>query len=547
MALNPQRGTDLPSPVVPPKSDAPSPAALRRVLRRARDGVALNVDEAAIAMTARGDDLADLCASAARVRDAGLTSAGRRGPNGRLPVSYSRKVFIPVTHLCRDTCHYCTFVTVPGKLRAQGLGMYMEPDEILDVARRGAELGCKEALFTLGDRPEARWDEARQWLDERGYDSTLDYVRAMAIRVLEETGLLPHLNPGVMTWSELSRLKPVAPSMGMMLETTSRRLFETKGLAHYGSPDKDPEVRLRTLDDAGRLSIPFTTGLLVGIGETLTERAETMHAIRRSHKEFGHVQEVIVQNFRAKDHTAMASVPDAGIDDFVATVAVARLVLGPKMRIQAPPNLVSRDECLALIGAGVDDWGGVSPLTPDHVNPERPWPALDELAAVTAEAGYDLVQRLTAQPPYVQAGAAWIDPRVRGTRRGAGRPRHRLRVGRQSGWSAVAGARRGRRVARPDRPACRDRCRGRLTDHPQRSWTARSATGSRSARRWASWPPGRRSASTPTWSRRCARRSATLPAAPTTSIWRWPPPTARRWMPLPRWRIRFAATSSATT
>ena len=468
MALNPQRGTALPSPVVPAKSGAPSAAALRRVLRRARDGVALNVDEAAIAMTARGDDLADLCASAARVRDAGLTSSGRRGPNGRLPVSYSRKVFIPVTHLCRDTCHYCTFVTVPGKLRAQGLGMYMEPDEILDVARRGAELGCKEALFTLGDRPEARWDEARQWLDERGYDSTLDYVRAMAIRVLEETGLLPHLNPGVMTWSELSRLKPVAPSMGMMLETTSRRLFETKGLAHYGSPDKDPEVRLRTLADAGRLSIPFTTGLLVGIGETLTERAETLHAIRRSHKEFGHVQEVIVQNFRAKDHTAMASVPDAGIDDFVATVAVARLVLGPKMRIQAPPNLVSRDECLALIGAGVDDWGGVSPLTPDHVNPERPWPALDELAAVTAEAGYDLVQRLTAQPPYVQAGAAWIDPRVQAHVAALADPDTGFALGRQSGGAAVAGARRGSRVARPHRSAFRDRCR-RAADRATRS------------------------------------------------------------------------------
>ncbi|HEX7825946.1 MAG TPA: 7,8-didemethyl-8-hydroxy-5-deazariboflavin synthase CofG, partial [Mycobacterium sp.] len=399
--------------MVPPLA-APSSSALRRVLRRARDGVSLNVDEAAIAMTARGDDLVDLCASAARVRDAGLEAAGRRGANGRLPVSYSRKVFIPVTHLCRDTCHYCTFVTVPGKLRAQGMGMFMEPDEILDVARRGAELGCQEALFTLGDRPEDRWDEAKQWLDERGYDSTLDYVRAMAIRVLEETGLLPHLNPGVMSWSELSRLKPVAPSMGMMLETTSRRLFETKGLAHYGSPDKDPTIRLRTLDDAGRLSIPFTTGLLVGIGENLTERAETMHAIRKSHKEFGHVQEVIVQNFRAKDHTAMAGTPDAGIDDFLATIAVTRLVLGPKMRIQAPPNLVSREECLALIGAGVDDWGGVSPLTPDHVNPERPWPALDDLAEVTAEAGYDLVERLTAQPQYVQAGAAWIDPRVRG-------------------------------------------------------------------------------------------------------------------------------------
>jgi len=407
-------GSSLPTPAFPPRADGASPAALRRVLRRARDGVALNVDEAAIAMTARGADLIDLCASAARVRDAGLQASGRVGARGRLPVSYSRKVFIPVTHLCRDTCHYCTFVTVPGKLLAAGRGMYLEPDEIVDIAARGAELGCKEALFTLGDRPEARWPQARQWLDERGYDSTLSYVRAMAIRVLEETGLLPHLNPGVMTWSELSRLKPVAPSMGMMLETTSRRLFETRGQAHYGSPDKDPAVRLRTLTDAGRLSIPFTTGLLVGIGETLAERADTVHAIRRLHKEFGHIQEVIVQNFRAKDHTAMAATPDAGLDDFVATVAVTRLVLGPDMRIQAPPNLVSRQECLTLLSAGVDDWGGVSPLTPDHVNPERPWPALDDLAAVTAEAGFDLVQRLTAQPKYVQAGAAWIDPRVAG-------------------------------------------------------------------------------------------------------------------------------------
>ncbi|MDY6997718.1 MAG: bifunctional FO biosynthesis protein CofGH [Actinomycetota bacterium] len=414
MALNSQHGADLPNPVVPPKADAATPAAMRRVLRRARDGVALNVDEAAVAMGARGADLIDLCASAARVRDAGLSAAGRRGDAGRLPVTYSPKVFIPVTHLCRDTCHYCTFVTVPGRLRAAGRGMFMEPDEIVEVARRGAELGCKEALFTLGDRPEARWDEARQWLDERGYDSTLDYVRAMAIRVLEETGLLPHLNPGVMSWSELSRLKPVAPSMGMMLETTSRRLFETKGQAHYGSPDKDPEVRLRTLADAGRLSVPFTTGLLVGIGETRAERAETIHAIRRVHKEFGHIQEVIVQNFRAKDHTAMAGAPDADIDEFVATVAVTRLVLGPKMRVQAPPNLVSRTECLALLGAGVDDWGGVSPVTPDHVNPERPWPALDELAAVTTEAGFDLVARLTAQPDYVTAPAGWIDPRVAG-------------------------------------------------------------------------------------------------------------------------------------
>jgi len=402
-------GSSLPAP-----EPEPTAAALRRVLRRARDGVALNLDEAAIACAARGDDLADLCASAARVRDAGLASAGRVGPSGRLPVSYSPKVFIPVTHLCRDTCHYCTFVTVPGKLRAAGRGMYLEADEIVELARQGAELGCKEALFTLGDRPETRWPEARQWLEERGYDSTLDYVRAAAIRVLEETGLLPHLNPGVMSWAEMSRLRPVAPSMGMMLETTSRRLFETRGLAHYGSPDKDPAVRLRTLTDAGRLAIPFTTGLLVGIGETRAERADTLHAIRRLHKEFGHVQEVIVQNFRAKGQTAMADTPDAAFDEFLATVAVARLVLGPDMRVQAPPNLVSASECLALLGAGVDDWGGVSPLTPDHVNPERPWPALDDLAAVTAEAGFDLVARLTAQPKYVQSPAGWIDPRVAG-------------------------------------------------------------------------------------------------------------------------------------
>jgi len=399
---------------VPIATPTAQPAALRRVLRRARDGVALNIDEAAVAMTARGEDLADLCASAARIRDAGLTSAGRRGPGGGLPVTYSRKVFIPVTHLCRDTCHYCTFVTVPGKLTAEGRGMYLESDEIVAIARRGAELGCTEALFTLGDRPEDRWPQARQWLDERGYDSTLDYLRAAAIRVLEETGLLPHLNPGVMSWAELSRLKPVAPSMGMMLETTSRRLFTTRGLAHYGSPDKDPEVRLRTLTDAGRLSIPFTTGLLVGIGETLTERAETLHAIRRLHREFGHIQEVIVQNFRAKQRTAMAGSPDTEFDDFVACVAVARLVLGPDMRVQAPPNLVSPQECLSLLGAGIDDWGGVSPLTPDHVNPERPWPALDDLAALTARGGFELVARLTAQPRYVQAGAAWIDPRVAG-------------------------------------------------------------------------------------------------------------------------------------
>ena len=398
----------LPTPAVRPGAvPPPAPSAMRRALRRARDGVTLNVDESAVLLQARGSDLEDLCASAARVRDAGLLAAGRPGT-----VTYSRKVFVPITRLCRDRCHYCTFVTVPGKLRAEGRGMYLEPDEILEIARQGAELGCKEALFTLGDRPEERWPEAAQWLEERGYDSTLDYVRAMSIRVLEETGLLPHLNPGVMSWAEMSRLKPVAPSMGMMLETTSERLFTDKGQCHYGSPDKDPAVRLRVLTDAGRLSVPFTTGILVGIGETVAERADSIHAIRKTHKAFGHIQEVIVQNFRAKDDTVMRDADDADLDEFLAAVAVSRLVLGPGMRIQAPPNLVSLDECRALLGAGVDDWGGVSPLTPDHVNPERPWPNLDTLAAVSADAGYVLTERIAAQPQYVLAGQPWIDPRI---------------------------------------------------------------------------------------------------------------------------------------
>ncbi|MCD2105195.1 bifunctional FO biosynthesis protein CofGH [Rhodococcus erythropolis] len=390
-------------------SPGPSASAMRRVLRRARDGATLNVDEAATLLQARGTDLTDLCSSAAKVRDAGLLAAGRSNT-----VTYSRKVFIPLTRLCQDKCHYCTFVTVPGKLRAEGHGMFLEPDEVLEIARAGAELGCKEALFTLGDRPEARWPEAKQWLDERGYDSTLDYVRAMSIRVLEETGLLPHLNPGVMSWQELSRLKPVAPSMGMMLETTATRLFTDKGECHYGSPDKDPAVRLRTLTDAGRLNIPFTTGILVGIGENFLERAESIMAIRKSQKAFGHIQEVIIQNFLAKPDTAMRNTPDAGLDEFLAAIAVARLLLGPTMRIQSPPNLVSNSECLALLGAGVDDWGGVSPLTPDHVNPERPWPNLETLAEISAEGGFTLTERTAAQPAYVLAGAPWIDPRIAG-------------------------------------------------------------------------------------------------------------------------------------
>ena len=393
-----------PSASAPP---APSPSALRRALRRATDGVSIDAAEAETLLHARGEQLDVLCAAAARMRDAGLAAAGRAGV-----ITYSRKVFIPLTRLCRDRCHYCTFVAVPGKLTAEGHGLFLEPDEVLDIARQGAALGCKEALFTLGDRPEARWPEAQEWLHSRGYDSTHAYLRAMSIRVLEETGLLPHLNPGVLSWEEISRLKPVAPSMGMMLETTSLRLHTTKGACHYGSPDKHPEVRLRTLTDAGRLTVPFTTGILVGIGETLAERVESIFALRKVHKAFGHIQEVIVQNFRAKEDTAMRAAPDAGLDDYRATIAVARLLLGPTMRVQAPPNLVNLSDCAALLQAGVDDFGGVSPLTPDHVNPERPWPQLDALTAATADAGFILTERLAAQPEYVRAGSPWIDPRI---------------------------------------------------------------------------------------------------------------------------------------
>jgi FO synthase len=387
--------------------EQPTPQQVRRSLARAERGAALDVAEATALLAARGDDLDRLTAAAARVRDAGLVAAGRPAV-----VTYSPKVFIPITKLCRDRCHYCTFVESPGELRRAGHGMYLSPDEILDVARQGAALGCLEALFTLGDRPEDRWPEARAWLDEQGYDSTLAYVRAMAIRVLEETGLLPHLNPGVMSWEEMNRLKPVAPSMGMMLETTSRRLFEEKGLAHHGSPDKHPDVRLRVLEDAGRLSIPFTTGLLVGIGETLTERAETIFALRATLRRYGAVQEIIVQNFRAKPDTAMRHADDLALDEYRATIAVTRLVLGPKARVQAPPNLVDLTECRALLEAGVDDWGGVSPLTPDHVNPERPWPSLERLRDLTAGCGFELRPRLTVHPEYVRQGEPWLDPRV---------------------------------------------------------------------------------------------------------------------------------------
>ncbi len=385
-----------------PPDSPPSASAIRRALARARDGKSLDQVEATVLLHARGADLTGLLGHAGRMRDAGLAAANRAGV-----ITYSRKVFIPLTRLCRDRCAYCTFVTVPGKLTAP----FLSPDDVLKIASDGASLGCKEALFTLGDRPEARWKQAREWLDAHGYDDTLSYVRAMAIGVLEQTGLLPHLNPGVLSWQDFQRLKPVAPSMGMMLETTSRRLFTERGGPHFGSPDKDPAVRLRVLQDAGRSNVPFTTGILIGIGETLAERADSIFAIRQVAREYGGIQEVIVQNFRAKPDTKMRGVPDAELSDLAATIAVARLVLGPSARIQAPPNLIG-DEYQLILSAGIDDWGGVSPLTPDHVNPERPWPLLDDLAARTAAAGFELAERLTIYPGYIRE--PWLDPRLAG-------------------------------------------------------------------------------------------------------------------------------------
>jgi FO synthase len=377
-----------------------SGSAMRMALARAGNGEPLVQPEAETLLQARGGDLTALLGHAARTRDAGLEAAGRPGV-----ITYSKKVFIPLTRLCRDRCGYCTFATVPGRLDS----LYLSPDEVLAIAREGAKLGCKEALFTLGDRPEARWKQAREWLDAHGYEDTLSYVRAMAVLVLTETGLLPHLNPGVMTAQDFQRLKPVAPSMGMMLETTSSRLFETRGEAHFGSPDKDPKVRLQVLDDAGRSNVPFTTGILIGIGETLEERVDAIFALRDVQREHGGIQEVIVQNFRAKPDTKMRDTPDAELADLAATIAVTRLVLGPGARVQAPPNLVGNEYQL-MIDAGIDDWGGVSPLTPDHVNPERPWPHLDELAEITAAAGFTLKERLTIYPPYLRG--PWLDSHV---------------------------------------------------------------------------------------------------------------------------------------
>ena len=360
---------------------------------------------------ASGDRLdEDQALALAGFEDAGALMAIARDLRDRRSgdvVTYSPKVFIPLTELCRDVCRYCTFAKTPGNVRAP----YLTVDEAIDIARRGAEAGCTEALFTLGDQPERRYRTAREALARMGFESTIDYLVHAARRVHEETGLLPHVNPGVMQREELARLREVSVSAGIMLESTSRRLLE-KGGPHYGSPDKDPEVRLATLERAGELAVPFTTGILIGIGETRRERVESLLAIRELHERHGHIQEVIVQNFRAKPGTPMAAAPEPSLEDHLWTISLARLVLGPDTSIQAPPNL--RPGALArLIEAGLDDWGGVSPVTPDHVNPEAPWPHLVELERATESAGKSLAPRLAIHPRYVADPERWIDPGLR--------------------------------------------------------------------------------------------------------------------------------------
>ena len=321
-------------------------------------------------------------------------------------ISYSRKVFIPLSRLCRDTCRYCTFATTPKNLPSP----YLLPDQVLAIAKAGKDAGCREALFTLGDKPELRYRSARDALARLGYPSTVEYLEAMCRLVFNETGLFPHVNAGVMTGDEIYRLRSVSLSQGIMLESTAERLCEEGG-AHFGCPDKHPRVRLQMIADAGQLKIPFTTGILIGIGETRAERIEALLALRSMHNEFGHIQEIIVQNFRAKTGTRMAGSPDPDLEELLWSASVARIIFGGEMNIQVPPNL-SYGDFPRLLEAGINDWGGVSPVTPDHVNPEAPWPELRTLARATEEAGYQLVERLAAYPRYLQ-DPAWIDAPLR--------------------------------------------------------------------------------------------------------------------------------------
>ena len=359
-------------------------------LAEAATGRALSDGEAWALAGADDDGLAAMLDAAGRMRDRG---------KGRT-VTFSPKVFIPLTHLCRDFCGYCIFRKTPeqaGK-EAQGGSLYMTPEQVLDVANAGRRLGCAEALFTLGERPEQRYPEAKDWLAKRGFRTTLEYLADVSRLVLEETGLLPHANPGTMSRREMAALQPYNPSMGLMLESTSPALHAPGG-PHEFAPSKRPRVRLRTIELAGQLRLPFTTGILIGIGDTRHDRIESLLAIRELHRRFGHIQEVIVQNFRAKPGTAMAGKLDADTIELLWSVAAARLILGPEANVQVPPNL-SADNYRIYLEAGINDWGGVSPLTIDFVNPEAPWPALTQLKAQTEAAGFRLIPRLPVYPEY---------------------------------------------------------------------------------------------------------------------------------------------------
>jgi FO synthase len=358
--------------------------------------------------------LDELCEEARELREEG---------HGRL-VTYSPKVFIPLTKLCRDVCHYCTFAHPPRR----GERAYMSIEEVLAVARTGVAAGCREALFTLGDKPELRYRVASEELEALGCETTLDYVARAAEAVLSETGLLPHLNPGVMTREDAARLRRVSASMGLMLETTSERL-SARGGPHFGSPDKDPARRLETLAAVGEERVPFTTGILIGIGESRAERIDALLAIRELAERYGHVQEVIVQNFRAKPGTRMAAAPEPPLDELLWTIAVARILLGPRAHLQAPPNL-SYEDFPRLLDAGIDDWGGVSPVTIDHVNPDAPWPELDRLRTATESRGLELAPRLPVYPEWISG--EWIDP---GVMPAVLRASDSLGLAREDGWS----------------------------------------------------------------------------------------------------------------
>ncbi|HVL56987.1 MAG TPA: 7,8-didemethyl-8-hydroxy-5-deazariboflavin synthase CofG, partial [Burkholderiaceae bacterium] len=329
--------------------------------------------------------------------------ASARAGHGAI-VSYSRKVFIPLTRLCRDSCGYCTFATTPRRAASP----YLSPEQVLAIARAGRDAGCHEALFTLGDKPELRYRAARDALDALGFSTTVDYLAAMCELVLRETGLLPHVNAGVMDEASIAALRRVSASQGLMLENVSPRL-QQPGHAHFGAPDKAPQARLAMIEAAGRLSVPFTSGILIGIGETRLERVESLLALRDLHARYGHLQEVIVQNFRAKPDTRMKRMPEPPLDDLLWTAAAARQILGPEMNLQVPPNL-SFGDFAALLDGGINDWGGVSPVTADHVNPEAPWPEVAALRNATERAGFVLVPRLAAYPDFVRAPARWLDP-----------------------------------------------------------------------------------------------------------------------------------------